>query len=286
MASSTYLWTRQEPGGTATEQLFYTTARLQYVISPPDAGDASRLLIEGPAAIENTDQPLLGQRAVIEVLNPPYVAHPDSDIDVAVIDGEGFLLKTEHPMFVKPFPFHYLTNTSELDTLDAIEQVTFVGYPNGMYDSANLTPIARRGWTATLVSLDYDGKPVFLIDASVFPGSSGSPVLIVNQGSYTRRSGETILTKHRVILLGIISTVYLQETTGELVSALHHPQVRVNQMIDLGMVYKTRTILEAVDQFLVAKGLVRAESPSTDSTSSNVPATSSSIATTPPIRIT
>jgi hypothetical protein len=36
----------------------------------------------------------------------------------------------------------------------------------------------RRGMTATPPQLDYCGRPTFLIDASVFGGSSGSPVFL------------------------------------------------------------------------------------------------------------
>jgi V8-like Glu-specific endopeptidase len=78
-----------------------------------------------------------------------------------------FYMKTSTNLI--PFP-------STSDDLDAIERIIFVGYPNGMYDRKNYTPILRQGITATPFHLDYDGLPAFLIDASVFPGSSGSPV--------------------------------------------------------------------------------------------------------------
>ena len=39
-------------------------------------------------------------------------------------------------------------------------------------------PILRRGTTATPIALNFEGRPEFLIDAAVYPGSSGSPVFV------------------------------------------------------------------------------------------------------------
>src|SRR5437763_136516 len=64
----------------------------------------------------------------------------------------------------------------------------------GWRRSAGPTSRLRRGIpgggvTANPLQADYDGRPVFLIDASVFPGSSGSPVVICNQGGFATRQG-------------------------------------------------------------------------------------------------
>ena len=138
------------------------------------------------------------------------------------------------------------------------EKVWLVGYKTGIYDAQNLMPIARRGTTATPIQLDYNGRPVFLIDASVFPGSSGSPVLIVNQGSYTSKSD--IIIGNRVLFLGVVAESHLQEESGriELVStpSPQIPTVRIQQMIDLGVVYKASLVTEAVVDFLNARNLL------------------------------
>jgi hypothetical protein len=57
---------------------------------------------------------------------------------------------------------------------------------------------------------------VFLIDCSIFPGSSGSPVFLFNQGSYASRQGGLSLGT-RVMLLGVVAAVALHNATGELV---------------------------------------------------------------------
>ena len=47
---------------------------------------------------------------------------------------------------------------ADLESLDAIEEIVMIGYPNGLWDSVNNMPIARRGITATPVYLNYEGK--------------------------------------------------------------------------------------------------------------------------------
>lgn len=52
-----------------------------------------------------------------------------------------------------------------------------VGYPRGFYDQVNLFPIVKSGIIASRWGANFQGKPYFLIDAKLFPGSSGSIVI-------------------------------------------------------------------------------------------------------------
>jgi len=52
-----------------------------------------------------------------------------------------------------------------------------IGYPRGFYDKVNLYPIVKSGIIASRWGAAFDGKPYFLIDAKLFPGSSGSIVI-------------------------------------------------------------------------------------------------------------
>jgi hypothetical protein len=123
--------------------------------------------------------------------------------------------------------------------MNAIEDVTFLGYPSGLVDEQNATPIVRRGITATPFSNDFQGRPEFLIDAGVYPGSSGSPVFLYNEGAYTGPSG--VIVGSRLLFLGMItSTLQRREGTN-------------NIYLGLGSVLKSGTIRnwlqEAVDRF-------------------------------------
>lgn len=159
--------------------------------------------------------------------------------------------------FVKALPIDMLVDQEHAwQQLDAIEPVTFIGYPNALHDTFNMTPIARRGWTATPISLDYCGNPTFLIDASVFPGSSGSPVFVLDVGGYAGKGGGWVIGG-RMVVLGVLAAVHVHKTTGQLIAA-SAGRVAVDQMMDLGIVYKAPTILETIDALLDSRSERRA----------------------------
>ena len=116
--------------------------------------------------------------------------HPSPYIDVTVMPISWMLDmigKGGSVAFLKNVSTDIIPNDDFISGLDAIEDVVFIGYPNAMFDKKNYTPILRVGTTATPVQLDWDGWPIFLIDASVFPGSSGSPVFYLEPSPTGRR---------------------------------------------------------------------------------------------------
>ncbi|CAM4204649.1 Trypsin-like peptidase domain-containing protein [Lacicoccus alkaliphilus] len=91
-----------------------------------------------------------------------------------------------------------------------------MGYPNGIWDRVNNKPIFRKGITATHPYNNYDGKEEFMIDAACFPGSSGSPVFLLNEGSYQDRQGNTYMGQTRIFLLVILYAGPQHTITGEI----------------------------------------------------------------------
>lgn len=244
------------PVRNAPDQLILVSNR--HVFIDEDLGPAETIRIITPTRSESEPVVLVpGQRAVAIVPSPAIEAHVNPNIDVAVIGLNGVMMTDLNNPFIKTIPIDMLFNDELINERDAIEQVTFIGYPDGLYDTVNMTPIARRGWTATPMSLDYEGEPIFLIDASVFEGSSGSPVFLVNVGGYTNRHGALIFDGPRVVLLGIVASAYDRNTTGELIFVRSRSLVSMDQALNLGVVYKTRTILETIDQFLSRNGYSR-----------------------------
>ena len=65
-------------------------------------------------------------------------------------------------------------------------------------------PIVRRGSTATHPFVRYEGRPEFVIDAACFPGSSGSPVFLFEDGMYRVGDGNGLTPGSRVALLGVL----------------------------------------------------------------------------------
>lgn len=116
-------------------------------------------------------------------------------------------------IFFRSVDQNMLPTKEQVQDFAAIENVTFIGYPSNLYDVKNKLPVIRQGITATPIWNDFNGEDIFLIDAGVFPGSSGSPVFILNQGSYPIRNG--IAIGNRLLFVGIISeTMIKRENDG------------------------------------------------------------------------
>jgi len=191
-----------------------------------------------------------------------WYGHQDSDIDVAVTPlaplAQEMNQRSGVTPFIPPLPSSLIPEGDALSDLDALEEVTFIGYPNGIWDSSNFLPVARKGTTATPITIDFQGKKQFLIDASVFPGSSGSPVLILNVGMHTSKFGKTRIAS-RILFLGIVAAVFFKQEVNEIqrVSqpAAARPVAISKQMIDLGIVFKASSIVETIEDFLRSIGV-------------------------------
>jgi hypothetical protein len=158
------------------------------------------------------------ERYTIIDLQKCVVYHPERSVDLAAIYMGGILndmaSKGRKPYYVL-VQQEDLPSDAELASMTTFEEVVMVGYPNGIWDSKNNLPIARRGYTATPFSRDYEGRKEFLIDAACFPGSSGSPVFLYNSGPFATSSGISI--GHRCKLLGIIYAGPVQTQRGTIV---------------------------------------------------------------------
>ena len=190
--------------------------------------------------------------------------HPETDVDICVLPFGNCLSSLTVPdgatLDYCWFPTTLAPNDDTTPDIGLVEDVLFIGYPNGMFDRANNLPVARRGVTATPATVDYESRPIFLIDASVFPGSSGSPVFLYNIGSW--RSTTAVVAGDRVVFLGVLASVFYREEDGTIelreVPTQIQPHVSVKQMIDLGIVYKARTVQENIEYFLRQFGEVPA----------------------------
>jgi hypothetical protein len=210
---------------------------------------------------EQEGGPAIGQRVdcALGDFATRWYGHEHPGIDVAVmplVPVLGELERAGRKPFFRAIPTSLIPSTEATQGLDAREEVIFAGYPSGIYDTVNLTPVIRTGTTATPIELDYNGLPCFIIDASVFPGSSGSPVFIYNAGSYSTQGGLAIGT--RLLFVGIVARMFYRTDTGR-IELTEIPtdtlvSLKTMQMIDLGLVYKARTVVETIESFLRSAG--------------------------------
>lgn len=186
--------------------------------------------------------------------NTPNVVipHPDPAVDLCIIPFASAVARAEQEgkkLFYRTVDKKLIPSAERLSQeLTAIEEITMVGYPNGLWDSVNNLPIIRRGITATHPNINHNGKEEFVIDAACFPGSSGSPVFILNENGYTTRNNNTVVGRTRVILMGILYAGPQIVTDGEIrvmdIPTDARPIARTNVMMNLGYVIKSSKLLD------------------------------------------
>ena len=134
-----------------------------------------------------------------------WTRHPDPDVDLVAMPIAPVHRHAEtngQKLFYVSLDDSLLPTEDDIKDFAGIESITMVGYPNGLWDRTNNLPIFRRGVVASPYDKDWNGKKEFLIDAACFPGSSGSPVLLFDAGSYLTRQGINVGT--RIKFLGVL----------------------------------------------------------------------------------
>ncbi|MGE4266329.1 MAG: serine protease [Deferribacterales bacterium] len=263
-----------------TEQLFFTTVRIECVYKDGQTGQGTGFLysydhdnkhvvfvVTNKHVVINAAElnltflkhdnmePILGEKIEYKLsdnLEHFYFGHPDSTIDVAIFPM-GPIINNKTLEDLKPFLMcidkNITISPEQIKDSSSIESIIFVGYPKGIWDSKNYLPVVRRGITASPIGIDYEGKPCFLIDASVFGGSSGSPVFIYDQNIFMSQG--KLLFGSRVVFIGIVASTYTMKELIELKKVSNQKEViEHNETLDLGVVFKARTIIETIEAYL------------------------------------
>jgi trypsin-like peptidase len=273
----------EHPGQTIAQQLLYSTVRLEVVAPSTAVGTAflfshklegsknflvlvtNKHVVSGATEVHLTfterdeDKPRVGMGVSIPISNfdKLWFGHPNEDVDIVIIPFLPLLQLAEKDgklLYFRAIGSDLIPTNEQLDSVvDYIEDVIFIGYPSGIFDEKSLIPVTRRGTTATPLQMDFRGLPVFLLDASVFPGSSGSPVVLLKEGGYLNRREKAYVMGGRLFLfLGVVAAAHFRQDEGRLewVKQEAGPRVVTREMIDLGVVFKARTIVETIDAFL------------------------------------
>lgn len=178
--------------------------------------------------------------------------------DVAIVDITDYWGKyklTNKPLDISYFPTDTIVQSAGI--LPG-ERIYILGFPSSLYNEKNTYPILREGVVSTVPHEPYHFNATmvkrgnfpeildgFLIDASVFEGSSGSLIFFwphnteLPKGAYLHFiPGETPKVDYRKKphILGVLSDALSQRTGNR-------------EKIDIGIVYSYRAILETLDQF-------------------------------------
>lgn len=133
-------------------------------------------------------------------------------------------------------------------------QVTIIGYPYHFFDLYNYLPIYKTGHIASEPDYDFQNSPIFLVDVSNYPGMSGSPVFIINKGTWKPKSMEGIVRGYIRELLGVFSSnieIVKQLPVSKIYSNPIYDSlgVVIKESLELGVVWKSNVISDIIDNF-------------------------------------
>lgn len=163
--------------------------------------------------------------------------HPDPGVDIAAIRISDLIVEGVQSgvnyMSTWGLSADNLAGQNNIE-VDTASDVLVIGYPKGFYDTFNVFPIIKSGIIASRWGLHFDGKPYFLIDAKLFPGSSGS-LVISKPTDLVMKNGQMLYSKDKQFaLLGIFSGAYQVEEPPVRVGDL---SIGVTAGYDLGVVW-------------------------------------------------
>lgn len=170
--------------------------------------------------------------------------HPNPEIDLACINMSSLVSQLGSQIYYKFLDKGVFANFTEPE-LDVGQRVIFIGYPENRYDQRHNLPILRSGVTASHPRLNYNGEAQFLIDAQVFPGSSGSPVFLNMKKAQYNRGQIIIGTGLPYLFVGVVSATMIR---NNIVTSAPTKLVGVSQeVIGLGLVFKATVLNGLID---------------------------------------
>jgi hypothetical protein len=184
-------------------------------------------------------KPIVGSRLVVKFDANYILQHYSQEYDIAIIPFGPILNNFQNQgksIFFRSISDDIFINEDSCQELSAIEEITFIGYPRGLSDQKNNLPIIRRGITSTPIWNHFNGKNIFLIDASSFPGSSGSPVFIFNQGMYAK--GTSLIAGMRILYCGILT------------ETIKHKSQDGDEYLNLGAVVNAMQVTITINDFM------------------------------------
>ena len=174
--------------------------------------------------------------------------HPDNSIDVAVINiSEIVTSRVKSGAKYAQQYFLHAENFAGQNNIqvEASSDVLVVGYPKGFYDNVNLFPIVKSGIIASRWGVGFNGKPYFLIDAKLFPGSSGSVVISKPIDLVVKDQSVMLANEKQFAFLGIFSGEPMFQENPVTIGDLTITQ---KSGFDLGIVWYAELVEEVLDK--------------------------------------
>jgi len=178
--------------------------------------------------------------------------HQNETVDIVAIDIED-LLKTNMYQSDKHFiGLSSLTNdnlpSSSPIPIDVTSDVVIASYPREFYDEVNKFPIIKSGIIASSWGLHFNGQPFFLVDAKLFPGSSGG-LVISKPTNIALINGKMMKNKDKeFVFLGVYSSENLYRSRPIELDGI---TVTTKESFGLGNVWYSYLVPEIIDNGIV-----------------------------------
>lgn len=211
---------------------------------------------DGAARIDVVSVPIVGHDG--RYLDSVRV-HPDPDTDVAAVNIAPEAFGAKFQLLIDALATGKYLNTSMLMTSDRIRYsgvgmgspVYIVGFPDALFDPRNVSPVLRAGIVATdpregfnfnqnlrrTIAFPEHVKG-FLIDANIYPGSSGS-LVVLGPDCRAEKSEDRKDTNGHPLILGIVA--------GSI--PILDAALRSYTRIGLGIVYSADAIRDVIRSF-------------------------------------
>ena len=217
------------------------------IITNKHVVEEAKKIIYSVCMCDKNNNPLDQDRFTITLEAFKIINHPDKNVDLCAIliaSVEKRIHNDNTNIFTARLGTDTIIKSEEMIKCSAMEDIIMIGYPNGLEDNYNNKPIIRRGITATHIKFNYNGKKEFLIDMACFPGSSGSPIFICNDSTYTTQEG--LVIGSRIKLLGILYAGPYHTSVGNIIfkNIDTNPKAILNIPNNLGLVIKAERIKE------------------------------------------
>jgi hypothetical protein len=86
------------------------------------------------------------------------------------------------------------------------EEVVITGFPRAYYDDKHNLPLMRGAMIASAYDVNFQGSPLFLVDANLDKGMSGSPVMTKTKNQWPHKDGSIgMMTGNPIYFLGVLS---------------------------------------------------------------------------------
>lgn len=174
-----------------------------------------------------------------------WFTHPNPKIDVAVVPINTQLLRDQGVRMAYFLSDQHVLNLKDAAELGVAEGdgVYVLGFPLGMVGETRNYVIVRQGCIARLRDALEDHSTEVLVDAAVFPGNSGGPVVM--KPEFGSIQGTKRL--HRALLLGVVAA-YLPYKDIAISRQTGRPRVTFEENSGLATVIPYDFIAETIRQ--------------------------------------